>query len=73
MDVAHGDDLPVAHLNFSVRPIGELRVVGDEQDAAAVVPVQTRQQVEDDIARMCVEVPGRLIREQPLWTVDEGA
>jgi len=73
MDVAHGDDLPVAHLDFSVRPVGELGVVRDEQDATAVVPVQTRQQIEDDITRMRVEVPSRLIREQPFRAVDEGA
>ena len=43
MDVAHGDDLPVAHLNFSVGSIGEFRVMGDEEDATSVLPIQADQ------------------------------
>lgn len=61
MDVAHSDDLPVAHLDFSVGPVGEFRVMGDEQDATSVLAIQANQEVKDDVTRVRVEVPRRLV------------
>ena len=46
-------------------------IVGDENDGDAVVPVELLEHLEDLLARVGIEVPCRLVREEHLGKVDE--
>src|SRR5712692_2690747 len=61
-------DQPVAPLG----PPGEVGIVGRNEERDAPFRLQPREQVVDDLARLRVEVPGRLVRQDQLGRVDQG-
>lgn len=67
-----GDDPPVGQLNDAGGVlVGEFGVVGDHDDQAVLGDLA--QQVHDLHARLRVEGAGRLVRQEDLRVVDEGA
>ena len=53
-------------------PLGRVRVVRDHHDCLAVIAVQRLQQVEDFVARLAVQVAGRLVAQQQRRVGDDG-
>jgi hypothetical protein len=64
------DDSAVAHLDPAAHRVGDLGVVGDDEDRRPVC-VQFLKEPEDLGARMAVEVPRRLVGEDDGGPGDE--
>ena len=63
LDLPVGGDLAVGEDDDAVGVGGDLRVVGDDDDGLAELVDRRPQQVEDAVARLRVEVAGRLVGE----------
>ena len=66
------DDQTVAHMDLALRPVGEVGVVGDDDDRRAL-GVELLQQLKDLLAGVAVEVAGRLVGEDDRGAADQGA
>ena len=56
--------LALFEVQGALGPLGGARVVRDHHDGLAVVAVERLQQIEDLIARLAIEIAGRLVGEQ---------
>ena len=69
---AVGGDHPVADGNDAVGVLGDVRLVGDENDGVAL-SVEVVKQTHDFVAGAGVEVAGGLVGEDDAGMIDEGA
>ena len=67
------EDEPVAHPDDSIGVGGDGRVVRHEDDREPVLAVELAEEAEDLLARLRVEVAGRLIGDQEGAAVDQRA
>src|ERR671932_1934524 len=61
----------VAELDRPIAPACDGRIVGGDEDGHAVQPAQLEEELDDVLAGLGVEVPGRLVGEQEPWLVDK--
>jgi hypothetical protein len=66
-------DPAVAQVDDAVRHAGDGGVVGDDDRGGADLVVDAGDDLEDELAGLVVERPGRLVAEQHLGPLDDGA
>ena len=64
---------PFSRCSVRLARVGRVRVVRDHDDGLAVLAVERLQQVEDLVARLAIEVAGRLVAEQQRRIGDDRA
>ena len=64
---------PFSRCSVRCGALGRVRIVRDHDDRLAVLAVERLQQVEDLVARLAIEVAGRLVAEQQRRVGDDGA
>ncbi len=65
------DDLSVLHEQNPVRPFSKCHVMGDEQNAALLFPVQVKQQLKNCLAGDGIKISGRFIGKDPARATDQ--
>src|SRR5690606_40346945 len=66
-------ELTLVQVKHAPRALGCVRIVRDHDDRLALLFVQRLQQLEDLIARLAVQVAGRLVAQQDRRVGDDGA
>ena len=64
---------PFSRCSVRLRARRGVRIVGDHDDRLAVLAVERLQQVEDLVARLAIEIAGRLVAEQQRRVGDDRA
>ena len=67
------DDHAALEADDFLGALREFGIVRDEHERGAGAGVQPEQTVNDQLAGLSIEVPGRLVGEQDFWLVDERA
>jgi hypothetical protein len=65
-------DEAVLDMNQAVTTSGEVFIVRDDDERAAVRARETEEEIDDRIARVRVEIPGGFVGKEDAGTVDEG-
>src|ERR1700736_6692832 len=66
-----GEDLAVLEADDAVGLPGDVRVVRDDDEGHAVLPVHASHQVDDLLAGLAVDLAGRLVAEYERGLVDQ--
>src|SRR5207249_52013 len=66
-------DPAIPHQDHALRLVADGRVVRDDDEGEALLAVKALHQVDDLLGRLGVEVPGRLVGEDDVRLVHEGA
>ena len=67
------DDFSAAHLDDPVSLGRETGIVGHEHQRRACLAIETKEHFNNGLAGLGIEIPGRLIGEHDLRTMNEGA
>ena len=64
-------DLTVFHVHDPVGLSGKLFIVGDDHEGNATLTVHAAEKVEEGFTRVGVEIPGRFIGEDEVWSFQQ--